>query len=135
MNRLARRGELQRGSDSYGKAFENWVFHELSAFIAYRELDEQLTYWRLPSGIEVDFVVGDMRLAIEAKASVRITSGHLRGPPHTGGGASQNPPTVRRVLGVPRPPDERRHRRHKRRELHPTPMAWRSRLGGLKPDA
>ena len=29
VNRLARRGELQRGSDSYAKAFENWVFHEL----------------------------------------------------------------------------------------------------------
>ena len=79
VNRLARRGELQRGSDQYGKAFENWVFHELSAFIAYRELDERLTYWRLPSGIEVDFVVGDMRLAIEAKATARVTSSHLRG--------------------------------------------------------
>ncbi len=79
VNRLARRGELQRGSDQYGKAFENWVFHELSAFIAYHELDDQLTYWRLPSGIEVDFVVGDMRLAIDAKASARITSGHLKG--------------------------------------------------------
>ena len=79
VNRLARRGELQRGSDAYGKAFENWVFHELSAFVAYRELDEQLTYWRLPSGIEVDFVIGDMRIAIEAKATARVTSSHLKG--------------------------------------------------------
>ena len=79
VNRLARRGVLQRGSHAYGKAFENWVFHELSAFVAYREPDERLTYWRLPSGVEVDFIVGDMRLAIEAKASARITSDHLRG--------------------------------------------------------
>lgn len=79
VNRLARRGEVQRGSDAYGRAFENWVFHELSAFIAYRQLDERLSYWRLPSGIEVDFVVGDMRLALEAKASSRITDGHLKG--------------------------------------------------------
>ena len=79
VNRLARRGEVERGSDSYGKAFENWVFHELSACIAYRDLDEQLTYWRLPSGIEVDFVLGDMRIAIEAKARVRITGDHFRG--------------------------------------------------------
>ena len=79
VNRLARRGELARGSDRYGKAFENWVFHELSAFVGYRDLDEQLTYWRLPSGIEVDFVLGDMRLAIEAKASARITRDHLKG--------------------------------------------------------
>ncbi len=79
VNRLARRGELERGSALYGKAFENWVFHELSALIAYRHLDERLTYWRIPSGIEVDFVLGDMRLAIEAKASARITSDHLKG--------------------------------------------------------
>jgi predicted AAA+ superfamily ATPase len=79
VNRLARRGVVERGSARYGKAFENWVFHELSAFISYRDLDEQLTYWRLPSGIEVDFIVGDMRLAIEAKASERITSDHLKG--------------------------------------------------------
>ena len=79
VNRLGRRGELHRGSDQYGRAFENWVFHELSAFIAYRQLDERLSYWRLPSGIEVDFVVGDMRLALEAKASSRITDGHLKG--------------------------------------------------------
>ena len=79
VNRLARRGELERGSDRYGKAFENWVFHELSAFVGYRDLDEQLTYWRLPSGIEVDFVLGDMRVAIEAKASARITRDHLKG--------------------------------------------------------
>ncbi len=79
VNRLARRGELERGSDVYGKAFENWVFHELSAFISYRDLDEQLAYWRLPSGIEVDFVIGDMRLAIEAKSTANATRKHLKG--------------------------------------------------------
>ena len=79
VKRLARRGGLERGSDVYGKAFENWVFHELSAFISYRDLDDQLTYWRLPSGIEVDFVIGDMRLAIEAKATANITRKNLKG--------------------------------------------------------
>ena len=79
VNRLARRGVLVPGSKLYGKAFENWVFHELSAFRAYRALDEELSYWRLSGGTEVDFVMGDMRLAIEAKASARVTSNHLRG--------------------------------------------------------
>ena len=95
VNRLARRGELVRGSAQYGKAFENWVFHELSAFVSYRDLDEQLTYWRLPSGIEVDFIVGDMRLAIEAKASARITSDHLKGLRTL---AQEHPGTARRVV-------------------------------------
>ena len=79
VNRLTRRGELTPGSPLYGKAFENWVFHELSAGIEYQEWDLELTYWRLPSGIEVDFVLGDMEVAVEAKASARITRDHLRG--------------------------------------------------------
>ncbi len=36
-------------------------------------------YWRLASGIEVDFVVDDLSLAIEAKSSRVITDGHLKG--------------------------------------------------------
>ncbi len=78
VNRLARRGEVLAGSESYGKAFENWVFHELTAFLVYREREERLSYWRLASGIEVDFVVGDMAVAIEAKSSERISSDHLK---------------------------------------------------------
>ena len=79
VNRLARRGVLEPGAQLYGKAFENWVFHELAACAAYRDLDAEITYWRLPSGIEVDFVLGDVRVAVEAKASPRIAAHHLRG--------------------------------------------------------
>ena len=35
MNRLAWRGALVPGSELCGKAFENWVFHELSALSAF----------------------------------------------------------------------------------------------------
>jgi hypothetical protein len=33
----------------------------------------------LPSGIEVDFIVNEMELAIEAKASAKVTADQLRG--------------------------------------------------------
>ena len=79
VNRLARRGDLSAGSELYGSAFENWVFHELSAFIDYRQWDGEIAYWRLAGGTEVDFVLGDMQLAVEAKASARITRDHLKG--------------------------------------------------------
>lgn len=49
------------------------------AYISYREYDGILFYWRLASGTEVDFVLGDMDVAIEAKSSVRITRDHLKG--------------------------------------------------------
>lgn len=79
VNHLARRGPLQRGSEIYGKAFESWVFHELVARNAYSGAMARLSYWRLASGIEVDFVIDDLRVAIEAKASAKVTSDHLKG--------------------------------------------------------
>ena len=82
VNYLARRGRMQPGGELFGKAFENWVLHELLAFNAYHESFADLSYWRLASGIEVDFVVGQMDVAIEAKASGRITADHLKGLRH-----------------------------------------------------
>lgn len=90
VNHLARRGAVEPGSELFGKAFENWVFHELSAWNAYREAFARLGYWRLASGIEVDFVVDDMKVAIEAKATAKVTSDHLRGLRHL----SQDHPEV-----------------------------------------
>ena len=79
VNRLARRGRLERGSEAYGHAFENWVHHELAAFTSYTGYDGTLSHWRLAGGTEVDFVLGDMELAVEAKASPRVSRQHLKG--------------------------------------------------------
>lgn len=79
VNVLARRGRLEPGSELFGKAFESWVRHELRAYSHYRERFFDLSYWRLASGIEVDFVVDDMRAAFEAKATSRVKSDHLKG--------------------------------------------------------
>ena len=79
VNVLAKRQQLEAGSAAYGKAFENWVHHELRAYHVYKETEQDLSYWRLASGIEVDFIVGDMRTAIEAKATRKVTADHLKG--------------------------------------------------------
>ena len=79
VNMLAGRGPLAPGSALFGRAFENWVFHELTAASHYRERYLDLSYWRLASGIEVDFVLGDLRCAVEAKGVARVTSDHLKG--------------------------------------------------------
>lgn len=78
VNHLARRGKLEAGSEMYGKAFENWIFHELSVHSRYSELWYPIRYWRLSSGIEVDFVLGDGEVAIEVKSSSRIHSQDTR---------------------------------------------------------
>jgi predicted AAA+ superfamily ATPase len=79
VNHLAQRGELHPGSELYGKAFENWVFHELMAHNSYSNAFATLSYWRLANGTEVDFIVNDMELAIEAKATAKVTADHLKG--------------------------------------------------------
>lgn len=95
VNSLARRGKLRPGSELFGKAFENWVHHELRSYLAYSRPSSALAYWRLPSGLEVDFIVDDMDLAVEAKASSRIHSGHLRGLKAL---AQEMPHRIRRVV-------------------------------------
>ena len=82
VNFLARRRSLERGTPLYGKAFESWCHHELRAYDAYAEAYADLSYWRLASGTEVDFVVdrgASIEVAIEAKATSRVTSDHLKG--------------------------------------------------------
>lgn len=79
-NLLTRRGELQLGSEIAGKAFENWLFHELKGHIIYKEKNASLSYWKLAdSGREVDFIINDCEVAIEAKGTSRVRPEHLRG--------------------------------------------------------
>jgi predicted AAA+ superfamily ATPase len=93
VNHLARRGRMVPGGELFGKAFENWVFHELRAANSYGEHRHELFYWRLASGIEVDFIVGDMVVAVEAKATAKVTAAHVKGLRHV----HQEHPRARRV--------------------------------------
>lgn len=79
VNFLARRRGLEPGSELYGKAFENWVHHELVSHISYSGSFAELSYWKLTTGVEVDFIVGDMAVAIEVKATDNVVSHHLKG--------------------------------------------------------
>lgn len=79
LNHLARRGRLEPGSELFGKALENLVHHELCAWREYHEHDLELSFWRLASGIEVDFLLGDAEVGIEARSSRRAADVHLAG--------------------------------------------------------
>lgn len=79
VNDLARRRAVVPGSTEFGAAFEHFVFMELRAHASYRGDGYPLSYWRTASGYEVDFVLGDAELAIEAKSSENPTANHLTG--------------------------------------------------------
>jgi predicted AAA+ superfamily ATPase len=77
-NYLAKR-QPKIGSQEFGKAFEHYILMELKAYQAYRNPDMPLTFWRTSTGREVDFILGDKRLAIEIKGSSRVHEGDIGG--------------------------------------------------------
>ena len=79
VNHLSNRGDIKPKSELFGKAFENWVLHELNAYNIYKDKFFDFTYWRLTTGAEVDFIVNDMEYAIEAKGSDNINTNNLKG--------------------------------------------------------
>jgi predicted AAA+ superfamily ATPase len=69
------------GSTEYGAAFEHFIFMELRAHATYspRDCGLPVSYWRTASGIEVDFILGNAEVALEAKSTDRPASDHLKG--------------------------------------------------------
>lgn len=78
-NHLLHRKELLRGSADYGHAFEHLVIQEIYAWLQYTHSEEELSYWHTYTGIEVDAVIGDARVAIEIKSAEEIQRRHLKG--------------------------------------------------------
>ena len=70
-NHLARRRPAT-GTPEFGKSVEQLVLMELQAFRSYRSQDLEIRYWRTSTGQEVDFVLNDLEVAIEVKASARV---------------------------------------------------------------
>jgi predicted AAA+ superfamily ATPase len=66
-------GRLREPLDASERGFllETWLLHELRAAMAYGNLGGRLSYWRTPSGSEVDFVWtrGNRAVGVEVKAS------------------------------------------------------------------
>ena len=77
-NYLARRTP-KVGTPEFGHSFEHYILMELKAYQAYRNPELDIRYWRTSTGFEVDFILGDMNVAIEVKGTQRVHSGHVRG--------------------------------------------------------
>lgn len=78
-NYLLKRGRIEMGSESFGKAFEHFLYLELYAHSKYSDLNYLISYWRNASQIEVDFILGDHEVAIEVKSSNMETLRHIKG--------------------------------------------------------
>ena len=95
VNFLARRGELAPGSELFGKAFENWVFHELKSYNMYKGRFAEIYFWKLSTGTKVDFLINHIDCAIECKSSQSIKEDHLKGLKEL---KKEHPEVKRRVI-------------------------------------
>lgn len=71
-NYLLGRYSLKRGTVEYGHAFEHLVIQEIIAYHGYSRSREVISYWRTYTGIEVDVIIGDAKVAIEIKSSEEV---------------------------------------------------------------
>ncbi len=69
---------LNHNSPEFGKSLEHFIAMELRAYLSYRRIKKELSFWRSQSGAEVDFLVGE-DMAIEVKSTTRVTDRHLKG--------------------------------------------------------
>jgi uncharacterized protein len=78
-NFLLKRGRIEMGSESFGKAFEHFIYQEIYAHSSYSDLNYPLSYWRTTSQLEVDFILGDHEVAIEVKSTSAANQRHMQG--------------------------------------------------------
>lgn len=64
---------------SAGQALEHYILMELMAHKSLNSLRHEITYWRTKTGLEVDFILGEGKIAIEVKISSRLHSSDLKG--------------------------------------------------------
>ncbi|MDO9123355.1 MAG: AAA family ATPase [Deltaproteobacteria bacterium] len=76
---LTKRGRVETGSELFGRAFEHFLFMELSAYASYSGLHYSISYWRTASQLEVDFILGDHEVVIEVKGTSSAQPQHLKG--------------------------------------------------------
>jgi uncharacterized protein len=62
-----------------GEAFEHFIFMELTAYIGLNELNYKIQYWRTKTGLEVDFILDNGRIAIEVKIGEHIEKNRIKG--------------------------------------------------------
>ena len=76
---LLKRSKIEFGTETFGKAFEHFIYQEIYAHSRYSGQEYLVSYWRTSSGFEVDFVLGDHQVAVEVKSTGNVNSRHLKG--------------------------------------------------------
>lgn len=63
----------------FGHTFEHYIVQEILAYRGYFRRREKISYWHTYTGLEVDLVIDDARIAIEIKSIEEVMSRHKTG--------------------------------------------------------
>ncbi|MCX5699920.1 MAG: AAA family ATPase [Candidatus Omnitrophica bacterium] len=69
---LTKRHLVEEKGAEFGRAFEHFLLMEMTAYRSYAGKDFAINFWRTKSGVEVDFVLGMGKVAIEIKGASRV---------------------------------------------------------------
>ena len=78
-NYLAKRKVAALQGDVAGRAFEHFILMELQAYLGLNNKNIDLYYWRTKTGLEVDFILGKGRVAIEVKIATQVVPADIKG--------------------------------------------------------
>lgn len=69
---------MLKGSEA-GNAFEHFILMELMGYRGLNDLDFEINFWRTKTKLEVDFILGGGKVAIEVKIDDNVNKQDLRG--------------------------------------------------------
>jgi predicted AAA+ superfamily ATPase len=78
-NFLLKRSNIVYRSETFGRAFEQFIFQEIIAHSHYSNINYPVFFWRTASHFEVDFILGAGEVAIEVKGVEEVASKHIKG--------------------------------------------------------
>lgn len=79
VNFLLRRTHILPKTEIFGRAFEHFIYQELTSHRHYSGKNYPVQYWRTASQFEVDFILGDGQVAVEVKGVEEVRPHHLKG--------------------------------------------------------
>ncbi len=78
-NYLANKTVNALKGDIADKSLEHYIFMELKAYLGIKRIRSKISYWRTKNGLEVDFILGEAKSAIEVKISPNVHQSDLKG--------------------------------------------------------
>lgn len=76
---LTKRHLTEERGIEFGKAFEHFILMEITAYKAYSNKGFTINFWRTKTGLEVDFILEEGKIAIEIKGASRIDNKDTHG--------------------------------------------------------